>query len=176
MKLGKKTVIVGCGGSGKSYLAARLGEITGIEVVHLDRLYWLPGWVTRSKEEFDGMLEKVYEKDSYIMDGNFMRTMERRVGEADTVIWLDFPTLACIRGVISRVISYRGNVRPDMGDGCPERFDPSFMKWIVDFRKTTRPKIINIVDRARKRGLSVTVLRSRCEVNSFIADTEKQYE
>ncbi len=122
------------------------------------------------------MLEEEYKKASYIMDGNFMRTMVRRAEEANTILWLDFSTLACVFGVLSRVISGHGRVRPDMGDGCPERFDLHFMKWITDFRKTTRPKIIAVVDGAQKRGVSVTVLRSRREVNRFIKDIEKQYE
>ncbi len=173
--IGKKTLIVGCGGAGKSYLAARLGQITRIPVVHLDKLYWLPDWVTRSAEEFDGILNEICTQDSYIMDGNYMRTMPRRLKDADTVLWLDFSTIACVFGVLSRIRKNRGRVREDMGEGCPERFDLDFMRWIVGFRKNTRPKIVAAIADARARGVKVTVLKSRRQVNAFIKATAKRY-
>lgn len=172
--IGKKTLIIGCGGSGKSYLASRLGEITEIPVVHLDRLYWLPGWVTRERDEFEAILEDVYAKDTFIMDGNFMRTLPRRLEESDAVIWLDFSSVACITGVISRVLKNRGRVRPDMGDGCPERFSADFIKWVLNFRKNTRPKIVSYLDDARSRGVHVTVFKNRREVNEFIESVGRQ--
>lgn len=170
--IGKKTLIIGCGGSGKSYLASRLGEMTGIPVIHLDRLYWLPGWVTREKDDFEAILEEEYARDTFIIDGNFMRTLPRRLQEADSVIWLDFSTAACIAGVISRVIKNRGRVRPDMGDGCPEHFSTDFIKWVWSFRKHTRPKIVSQLEKAKSRGVRVTVFKRRREVNEFIRSME----
>lgn len=166
--IGKKTLIIGCGGSGKSYLSTRLGELTGIPVIHLDRLYWLPGWVTRSGEEFDAILSEQCGRDEFIMDGNFMHTLPQRLKVADAVIWLDFSSAACVWGVLSRVRKYRGKVRPDMGDGCPERFSADFIKWVFNFRKNTRPKIVSALKEAQLRGVRVTVLKNRREVNRMI--------
>ena len=38
-----RTVIFGNSGSGKSWLARRLGEKRSTPVVHLDEIFWLPG-------------------------------------------------------------------------------------------------------------------------------------
>jgi adenylate kinase family enzyme len=47
-----KLWIVGPPGSGKSILADRLGVLLSCPVVHLDEIYWLPGWQTRDPVEF----------------------------------------------------------------------------------------------------------------------------
>ena len=41
----QRIVIVGSGGSGKSTLAKQMGLVLGLNVVHLDRLLWKPGYV-----------------------------------------------------------------------------------------------------------------------------------
>ena len=71
----ERIIIIGCGGAGKSTLARKLGEVLDLPVVHLDKLFWKPGWVETSREEFDALLAMELAKDKWIMDGNFNRTM-----------------------------------------------------------------------------------------------------
>ena len=54
-----------------------------------------------------------------------------------------------------------------MGEGCKERFDLEFFKWIWDFPKKRRPELIKILDdlSAEKR---IIVLSSLKEVRKFI--------
>lgn len=132
----ERILIIGCGGAGKSTLARQLGEKLAIPVVHLDKLFWKPGWTERSDEEFDVLLEQELEKPRWIMDGNFNRTMPQRMGKCDAIIYLDFSRFACLRGVLKRVLTTYGKVRPDMGEGCPERIDFEFLKWVWNFKKT----------------------------------------
>lgn len=134
----KRVMIVGCGGAGKSTLAQQLGEKTGLPVVHLDRLFWKPGWVERDREEFDVLLRQEMSKDEWIMDGNFNRTLPERLSRCDTVIYLDYSRLTCLWGVLKRVLTTYGTVRPDMGDGCPERIDFDFLKWVWNFNRNKR--------------------------------------
>ena len=75
----KRVLILGCGGAGKSTLARTLGERTGLPVVHLDQGWWLPGWRNPPEEVFDRWLEEQLEKESWIMDGNYLRTLELRL-------------------------------------------------------------------------------------------------
>ena len=83
----ERVMIIGCGGAGKSTLAKRLGEKTGLPVVHLDQIWWAPGnWEHLSREEFDDRLAVEMEKDCWIMDGNFNRTLDVRLERADTVL------------------------------------------------------------------------------------------
>ncbi len=171
--LGRRICIIGCGGSGKSYLSDILGAAVGIDVLHLDKIFWLPGWVTRERDEFDAICAEWYRRESFIIDGNYSRTLPDRVDVSSTVIWLDFSTFACIRGVFSRIIKNFGRVRSDMGDGCPERFDLEFIVWIWNFRRDQRPKLVAAAEKARAEGKRVIVFQNRRQVNEFLKELQK---
>jgi adenylate kinase family enzyme len=86
----QRIAIIGSAGTGKSTLARRLGELTGLNVIHLDALYWRPGWVAPPDEEWDTIVEEIASQENGITDGNYGRTMEPRLERADTVVFLDF--------------------------------------------------------------------------------------
>lgn len=162
----ERILIIGCGGAGKSTLARQLGEKLNIPVVHLDQLFWKPGWVERSDEEFDVILEQKLEKPKWIMDGNFNRTMPKWLEKCDAVIYLDFSRFACLRGVAKRVLTNYGKVRPDMGAGCPERFDLDFLKWVWNFNKNKRESYYRLLNEAE--GVETIVLKNRRQVKKFL--------
>ncbi len=162
----KKVLIIGCGGAGKSTLARKMGEKTGIPVVHLDKIWWKPGWVESSREEFDEILAVELEKPAWIMDGNFNRTIPERIRHCDTLIYLDFSRFSCLMGVLKRVMTTCGKVRPDMGEGCPERFDLDFLKWIWNFNHNNREKYYRILNEHPE--ISTTVLKNRRMVRRFL--------
>ena len=162
----ERVLIIGCGGSGKSTLARQLGEKTGLPVVHLDKLFWHPGWVESTKEEIDEKIRRVLEEPRWIMDGNYNRTIDERLKRCDTVIYLDFSRWACLMGVAKRVITTYGQVRPDMGEGCPERFDLDFLKWVWNFNKSKREKYYKLLDKTE--GIQIIILKNRREVRKFL--------
>ena len=92
----ERIMIIGCGGSGKSTLARELGEKLKLPVVHLDKLFWTPGWVPVSREEFDKRHLAALERDKWIIDGNFDRTIPARLQYCDTVLYLDYSRFACV--------------------------------------------------------------------------------
>ncbi|HEY8559314.1 MAG TPA: DNA topology modulation protein [Pyrinomonadaceae bacterium] len=163
----KKIVIIGSGGAGKSTLAQRLGEATGIEVIHLDKMHWLPGWTSPPKDEWRRTVERLLEKDEYVMDGNFNGTMEMRMQAADTVIYLDFPRTVCFFRALKRIFKYYNKTRPDMGEGCNERFDLEFLRWVWNFPEETKPKI---EERLKKIGADKKIIRLRSpkEAENFL--------
>ena len=160
-------MIIGCGGAGKSTLARQLGEKTGLPVVHLDKLFWKPGWVSLSREEFDLVHQEAISRERWIIDGNFDRTIPQRLSRCDTVLYLDFSRWACVMGVAKRVLTTYGTVREDMGEGCPERFDLEFLKWVWDFNKNKREKNYRLLEEAE--GVEVIILKNRREVKRFLA-------
>ena len=167
----ERVIIIGCGGAGKSTLARSLGEKTGLPVIHLDKLFWKPGWVESSPEEIDQKIRDVLAQPRWILDGNFNRTLQQRIERCDTVIYLDFSRFACLRGVAKRILTTHGTVRPDMGDGCPERFDLEFLKWVWNFNRNNRQRYYNMLNALE--GKQVVILKSRREVNAFLNNLSK---
>ena len=163
-----RIMIIGCGGSGKSTLAQQLGQKTGLPVVHLDQLFWTPGWVSVSKDEFDRMHEAALAEEKWIIDGNFDRTIPVRLQRCDTVIYLDFNRFACLMGVLKRVLTTYGKVRPDMGEGCPERIDLDFLKWVWNFNKNKRERNYSLLKEAE--GVRVIILKNRRMVKKFLSE------
>ena len=163
----ERVMIIGCGGAGKSTLARKLGEKTGLPVVHLDKLFWKPGWESLSRDEFDVLHRRELAKERWIIDGNFDRTIPERLARCDTVIYLDFSRLACLLGVAKRILTTRGTVRPDMGEGCPERFDLDFLKWVWNFNKNKRQRYYEMLNALENK--QVYILKSRREVKAFLS-------
>ena len=162
----ERIIIIGCGGAGKSTLARKLGEVLDLPVVHLDKLFWKPGWVETTAEEFDALLAQELAKDQWIMDGNFNRTMPERMKRCDTIIYLDFSRFACLMGVLKRIITTYGKLRPDMGEGCPERIDLEFLKWVWNFNKNKRESYYKLLNEAE--NVETIVLKNRRAVKLFL--------
>lgn len=162
----KRVIIIGCGGSGKSTLSRVLSEKTNLPVVHLDKLFWKEGWVNISREEFDNLLNEELKREEWIIDGNYDRTLKERLKKSDTVIYLDYPRMTCLLGVVKRVLSNYGKVRPDMAEGCPEKFDLDFIKWIWNFNKEHRDKFYKILKEEKDK--QIYIFRNRKECNEFV--------
>lgn len=162
----RRIIIVGNGGTGKSTLSVKLGNILGLPVVHLDRLFWRPGWKSVPNAEFDALLAEEVRKDKWIIDGNYHRTMETRLRRADTVIWLDFPRLTALWGVLRRTCMWRGKARPDMGEGCPEKIDREFLAWIWNFNRNNRDRYRDLFKPTET--LTVIILHNRLEIKKWL--------
>ena len=148
-------------------MARKLGEKTGLPVVHLDQIWWEPGnWQHLQKPEFDDRLMAELEKPRWILDGNFNRTIEVRLERCDTVIYLDYPRLVCLKNWLGRVIKNWGHHRADMTEGCNEWFDPEMAKWIWRFNKQNRPRYYELLQRIE--GKNVVILRSRRQAQKFL--------
>ena len=170
----RRVAIIGSGGAGKSTLARKLGEITSLPVIHLDREFWRPGWTETPKPEWKVKVETLVQGDEWIIDGNFGGTMEIRLGAADTVVFLDFPRVLCTYRAIKRAVAYRNRTRPDMGPGCDEKVDIKFLRWVWQFPGKTLPKI---EERLVKLGPEVKIIRIRSpkEVQRFLREVQKEF-
>lgn len=166
----KKILIIGSGGAGKSTLARQLHDATGIEVTHLDKVFWRPNWVETPKDEWEKTIENLLKKDSWIMDGNYGGTLEMRFAVCDTVIFLDMPRTICVWQAFTRFLIYKKKNRPDMAEGCDEKFDLEFLKflkWIWDYPKRTKPKVELLIKRFEDTK-KIIRLRSKTETENFL--------
>ncbi len=164
----ERILILGCGGSGKSTLARELGRRLGLPVVHLDRIFWQSGWTHLSREAFEAQLEASLAEPRWVIDGDYNRTLPLRLSRCDTAVYLDYSRFTCLCGVVKRVLANRGRTRPDMADGCPERADAEFLRWIWTFKQKVRPGNLATLAEAEKNGVTVVRLRNRRECRKWM--------
>jgi len=161
----KRVCIVGCGGAGKSTLARRLGPLLGLEVIHLDHHFWRPGWVQPSDEEWVAQLRELLERDTWIMEGNYSRTMELRFARADAILFLDFPRRTCLWRVIKRTWFDRRSA--DQAPGCRNKLSPGFLRWIWTY-PTRKAEVYEKIERFRD-GRRVEIFRTPRGLDCFLA-------
>ncbi|WP_017663972.1 AAA family ATPase [Porphyrobacter sp. AAP82] len=133
-----RVLIIGPCGSGKSTLARELAPRMGLPLVHMDQLGWQAGWVETEKAELNARLAEVVAQDRWLIEGNYGSTLVPRLARADTVIYLDFPIRLCLWRLVRRLLAYRGRSRPDMPEGCPERFDAGFLWYVLNWNAGPR--------------------------------------
>lgn len=165
----KRLMIIGCGGVGKSTLARELGKVLGLPVFHLDQMFWKAGWEIAEEADWEQRQVEVCAGERWVIDGNYGSTIDVRLAAADTVIYLDFARWRCLSGVVRRRFEYHGRVRPDMSEGCFERLDWAFLKWIWNYRRVNRPKVLEMLG-ALDGEKEVVMLRDRSEVRRFLGD------
>jgi adenylate kinase family enzyme len=163
----KKILVIGSGGAGKSTFAQRLGAVLGLEVIHLDSLYWSAGWVEMPKDEWKIKVEELLKKDSWLMDGNYGGTLDLRLAACDTVVFLDIPRSICLWRILKRRALYRRGSRPDMAEGCPERFTWQFIKWIWDYPRKRKPALLEKL-KSHSQSKTIIVLKSQTEIEIFL--------
>jgi adenylate kinase family enzyme len=168
----ERVVVIGCSGAGKSRLATQLGARLGLPVVHLDRLFWKPGWVESTRAEFEARQLAALPADGrWIADGNFVSTMALRLVHADTIVLLDLPTHVCLGRAVMRAVRGLGKTRPDMGVDCPEhifrREYLEFLRYILNFRVNYMPRVWAAIA-AHGRHARLHQLRSDDAVAQFL--------
>ena len=167
----RRVLVLGCPGAGKSTLARSLGEALSLPVVHLDKLWWKSGWVNRTEGEFDALLDAVLLGEEWVIDGNYLRTLPRRLERCDAVVLLDYPRRVCLLRALRRILTWRGRTRPDMAADCPERLDGEFVRWIWDFPRTQRPQALELLDGWTGE---LRVFRSPRACAGFLAKLERE--
>jgi len=166
----KRVMIVGGPGAGKSTLARMLGEKTGLPVIHIDHIHWKSGWIERTRDEKDRLTREIHARDAWIFEGGHSRTYADRLRRADTFIFLDIPVTLRIWRVLRRSWVYRGMVRPDLPEGCPERFDGEmieFLHFILTSRKRSRARHVEILE-SPPAHLETYRLSGRREIEDFL--------
>lgn len=161
-----RIVLIGCGGSGKSTLSRKLSKKLNLPLYHLDKIFWNEGWIETPKDEFDKEIKDIINTDKWIVDGNYIRTLEMRIKKADTVIFLNMPTHLCVYRIIKRRFMYRNISRPDMARGCVEGIDWEFFSWVLGYNKNIRPAILATLNKYKDKN--IVILSSTKEVQEFI--------
>lgn len=169
-----KIAVLGYSGSGKSTLAARLGKLYGAPVLHLDTVHFLPDWAERGLDEKRKTVgDFLNENESWIIDGNYTKLFyNERTERADMIVILLFGRFTCLRRVIKRYRINKGRTRPDMAEGCPEKLDGEFVRWVLRDGRTKSKKAKFKAVR-EKFPDKTTVLKNQRQLDEFIQSLEK---
>ena len=161
----RRVLVVGPGGAGKTTFATRLGERTGLPVIHLDAHHWRPGWEPTPDDEWRAIVTDLAAGDEWIIDGNYGGTIDVRVRAADTAVFLDYAPIPCIARALRRSIFNHG--RAVQAAGCPEHIDLEFLRWIANYRRDSRPRVLAELEAGRP-GLTLHVLRHPRDAHRFL--------
>ena len=132
----KKILIIGPPGAGKSIFAKKLAAKSGLPLYHLDRIWHRPDRTTIGPEAFDREIDAIMSGDAWILDGDYPRTLERRLQQCDTVFFFDFPPEICLSGARNRL----GKQREDFPwyDNVP---DEKLERRIFNYPTERRPVV-----------------------------------
>lgn len=157
----KRVIIIGCPGSGKSTFARSLAKNTDLPLFYLDMLNWNSDKSTVSKDLFISRLETVLSKELWIIDGNYLSTMEIRLNHCDTVIFLDYETSVCLSGISER----KGKTRPDM-PWVETEDDEEFLEFIRNFNTESRPQILELLNKYKYKN--IIVFKNRNDADAYL--------
>jgi len=154
----KRVIIIGRGASGKSTLARCLGEITGLPVIELDKIFWRQNLVPTPRDEWVVVQERLVAEDGWIMDGDLgpYDVVEVRLRAADTIIFLDFSLVRCAWRAIRR---------------SHDRAD--FWRWLLAYRFQSRPILMKAIAN-HAASAELHILRDPEALRRFVADVARE--
>ena len=164
-----KIAIIGYSGSGKSTLAKKLSEIYNCPLLYLDTIQFEANWKIRDIDEGLLMVGEFLKNDSWIIDGNYREFLqEKRLQNADKIIFMNFPRRICFPQAFKRYLHYKNKTRESMADGCNEKFDLEFIKWLLfEGRKKSIKNHYNEICKCYKD--KITIFRNNKDVENFLA-------
>ena len=160
----QKIIIIGCPGSGKTTFAEKLRDKTGLPLFYLDAIWHKPDRTHISREEYDARLAEILALDAWIIDGNYSRTLERRLAACDTVFFFDLPTSVCLEGAIERL----GKSRYDM-PWIDTELDPNLEREIREYGQKNRPIVYALLEKYPSK--KAIIFESRAQADAFLRDT-----
>jgi adenylate kinase family enzyme len=134
----KRIMIFGLPGSGKSTFALTLNQALKLPLYHLDKYFYVENWVERDKEDFLNIQNTLVEKETWIIDGNAIRSLQMRYVRADLVLYFWAPRLVCLSRLIQRRFFKDKSIK-DRANGCRERLPFHLIRYMWTFDHRVRP-------------------------------------
>ena len=169
--LGRRVVVTGPAGSGKSTFARALAVTTGLPVIHLDEHFWQPGWVETPHDQWREVQRRLLVGDAWIVEGNYVATLDLRLERADTIVYLDTPWWVCAARAFARGL--RSRPTASLPEGCPETaFRRLCGEWrligmLYRGRRSEREQEFALIAKHGQQA-ALHVLRSKREASAFV--------
>ncbi len=169
--IGKRIMVIGSPGSGKSHFSTELSYRTGLPLFHLDRDFWsghAGKWQPEEAQRFVEWQKRTVEDDEWIFDGNYNGTLKLRLSRADTAFCFERSRLSCLFGYFRRLFLSLLAPRSEKSDEPRERCDPKFIRHIWKFKRG------EFSERLRQyTNIKVFVFRSSRDVKRFFAALDR---
>jgi adenylate kinase family enzyme len=162
----KKIAVIGCPGGGKSYFSSKLSKIIEVPVYHMDNIYWHENKTHIAREELIDTISTIMDNEVWIIDGNYISSIEQRIQCAEIIIYLDFTTEQCMEGIKNRI----GIKRDDM-PWMEETLDEELLNYVVMFKDETKPRIEEFLEKYKDKKVIRFITRE--EMNVYLSDMLK---
>lgn len=161
----RRIVVLGCGGSGKSYLARAVARHLELNLTHLDALYYDENWDAVPMDDFEAAQRRLVAKSTWLIEGNYASTLPIRLAAADTVILLDLPARTCLRGIVGRHLRHGSGQEP--ASGTFNRITWQFVRYILGYRRRMLPRVHAAISE-HASSADLIVLRNRGQARSLL--------
>lgn len=139
----KRILVLGSSGSGKTTFSLRLSRILCIDAVHLDAIFWKPGWISTPQPEWRVIVSSLIRRESWIMDGTYESTLDLRIPVSETVIVVERSRWSCLWRVLKRKATVDDRRRPDAPPG--QKLDHAFLRYIWQYPAVTQPIVMDSI-------------------------------
>lgn len=164
--------IIGPPGSGKSTLARKLAAIYELPIVHMDSIGLSKKYDAMTKKpEFQAKIKKETEKDMWIIEGVYKKTLVNRVPRAELTIFLDYARHLYLFRIFKRRIQYHNKHRPEMNDDWKERLNWPFFKYVWTFDKQQNGPIKDIL--FEYKTSEIKIFNKPKELEKFLSELSK---
>lgn len=172
---GRRIVVYGPPGSGKTTLAEQISRRVGVPHIELDAINWKPGWVESSLEEFRVNVVAALEKcpDGWACDGNYSRVRDLILPHADTVVWLRPPFRVAFWRLVKRSLARSRDGKLLWGINRETWRQTFFSRQsLILYQVTHWRKYARIGDRLKEipHQAQIVQLRSQKEVDDFLRE------
>lgn len=144
--LAQKILVLGPYGAGKTNFSNELSTLLKIPVFHLDRYYWLSNWQTPKLDKWIAINRKLTMGKTWILDGNYIKTLDIRINEADLIIYLDINRWRSLYRIIKRTLLNLGKRRADLPEGCTDNINLRFFLSVLFFNEKIKPLILRKIE------------------------------
>jgi adenylate kinase family enzyme len=170
--IGRRVLVIGMAGSGKSTFSRTLSARTGLPVIHLDYHYWKPGWVKPSEEEWRKKQRSLLAGDAWIADGNDRPGLELRLERADTIVVLDTPWWTCAGRAFVRGLRKPVGTMPEGCDDSARRRlrDEWRLVGVIWRHRRSEPDEARAIVSQHGQHAALHVLASKRAAREFLSD------
>ena len=138
-----KIRIIGCSGSGKSYLARGLSQKLGIEAYDLDDIQWdntqNTYGIKMPKEKRAALLAEILAKESWIIEGVYHSWVQDSFTDADVIYLIEMPKRLYKARIIRRFIRRKLGIEKGKKESLGSLL--ALLKWTDKFMSENMKEI-----------------------------------